>query len=106
VPEPTCSVEGCPRPVKGRGLCNKHYKRWWRYGDVELRRVPHVNRKPCSIEGCIRLSEARGLCPVHYARWHDHGDPRHPGRQLLFPEPAPEARPDPDQAEWVRWLGA
>lgn len=27
-----CSVEGCDRPVKARGLCNRHYKRWLAQG--------------------------------------------------------------------------
>lgn len=32
-----CIVEGCSNPVrvKSRGLCNKHYRRWQRYGDPE-----------------------------------------------------------------------
>ena len=32
----TCSIEGCDKGVKGRGWCNKHYKRWRTHGD------PHV----------------------------------------------------------------
>lgn len=28
----TCSVEGCERPVYGRGMCGAHYGRWWRHG--------------------------------------------------------------------------
>lgn len=30
-----CSVAGCDRPVFARALCGSHYKRHWRYGDVE-----------------------------------------------------------------------
>ncbi len=28
-----CKVEGCENEVKARGWCDKHYKRWWKYGD-------------------------------------------------------------------------
>lgn len=29
-----CSIEGCGRPVVGRGWCNMHYLRWKRTGSV------------------------------------------------------------------------
>jgi hypothetical protein len=29
----TCSIDGCPDPVKGRGWCQVHYCRWYRSGD-------------------------------------------------------------------------
>lgn len=29
----TCSILGCGRPLKARGWCNLHYKRWWKNGD-------------------------------------------------------------------------
>jgi hypothetical protein len=28
-----CSIEGCDKPVKARGWCNPHWKRWNRHGD-------------------------------------------------------------------------
>lgn len=28
-----CSIETCDRPVAKRGWCNRHYQRWWKYGD-------------------------------------------------------------------------
>jgi hypothetical protein len=31
----TCSINGCEDPVKGRGWCAKHYKRWRTHGDPE-----------------------------------------------------------------------
>ena len=27
-----CSVEGCNKPVKTRGLCSSHHMKWYRYG--------------------------------------------------------------------------
>lgn len=32
-PKATCSVDGCVDAVFGRGWCNKHWKKWRRYGD-------------------------------------------------------------------------
>jgi len=26
----TCTVDNCTRPVNARGLCDTHYRRWWR----------------------------------------------------------------------------
>lgn len=28
-----CTIDGCNDIVEARGLCRKHYKRWWKYGD-------------------------------------------------------------------------
>lgn len=30
-----CSIEGCDRPTKGRGWCNRHYQRWYATGSAE-----------------------------------------------------------------------
>jgi hypothetical protein len=32
--EKHCSVENCTSPVRTGGMCNKHYLRWMRHGDV------------------------------------------------------------------------
>jgi hypothetical protein len=32
----TCSFEGCERRSRTRGMCDKHYQRWWRNGDPGL----------------------------------------------------------------------
>lgn len=34
-----CAVEGCGRPVHGRGWCNSHYRRWKRRGDPGAARI-------------------------------------------------------------------
>jgi hypothetical protein len=32
---PSCSIAKCTSPVRARGWCNKHYRRWLRDGDPE-----------------------------------------------------------------------
>lgn len=39
----TCSAEGCEQTIRSRGYCNAHYKRWQRWGTIELR--PAVRAK-------------------------------------------------------------
>jgi hypothetical protein len=59
----TCSLDGCSRRVKARGLCNQHYL-------IDL-----AGGVGCSVDGCSGLSRTRGYCQVHYYRWHRTGDP-------------------------------
>ena len=36
----TCKIDGCDRTkIMARGMCNAHYKRWYRYGDPEAGQV-------------------------------------------------------------------
>ena len=43
-----CSIEGCGILAQGRGLCNKHYRRWYKYGDPTFLSGP-LNRLPKGI---------------------------------------------------------
>lgn len=29
----TCKIDGCGKPIKTKGWCDGHYKKYWRYGD-------------------------------------------------------------------------
>lgn len=37
--KPTCSIEGCDRPIVARGWCSAHYNRWHRHGDPTAGRI-------------------------------------------------------------------
>lgn len=70
----TCSVDGCEEQHYGRGMCGKHYQRWWKHGDP-LGKAPKRVRPQCSIDGCDSPNDSQGLCRVHYGRLKRNGDP-------------------------------
>lgn len=74
-----CSVEGCERRGQTRGMCQMHYKRLWRNGDLEVRRRP--NREgPCEAPDCEKPKQSSGLCSTHYSRMREHGTYNLPDR--------------------------
>lgn len=68
----TCQVESCDAPHTARGLCDKHYQAWRKYGDPLASRKS--KRKTCRIEGCNGKAHGHSLCTKHYLRWYTHGD--------------------------------
>lgn len=43
-----CSIDGCTGKYSSRGMCDKHYKRWYRYGDVTTIKTRHPVGDPVS----------------------------------------------------------
>lgn len=85
--ESQCKVDGCEARVyvKKHALCQKHYARFNRYGDVT------VNKKVkavCSVDGCGRFVAANDLCDKHYRRMRRYGSVELPTRPTVcvFPE--------------------
>ena len=66
-----CTVDGCDRPVKVklRGLCWRHYKKWYRYGDPNAGGTYRYNAPSCTTVGCQRKPYARDMCHPCYKRW-------------------------------------
>ena len=60
---------------KARRLCNIHYLRLLRHGDVSHARRVAQHELPCTIEGCDSLRRARGLCSKHLYRVDKNGSP-------------------------------
>lgn len=52
----TCSIEGCDRPFRAKGMCSMHLKRRYR------------SQGQCIEDGCDSPVVARGLCNSHYLR--------------------------------------
>ncbi len=61
----TCTVEGCKRSYRAKGLCFFHYKKW-RRGDLE-KRPPRYDT--CGKPECKKKVAAHGLCAEHYDAW-------------------------------------
>ena len=67
--ERICTVDDCGRPLLARGLCQAHYDRLRRYGDVNL--VRSVECEACGE--VFRLGQGakrRPYCPPCQADWH------------------------------------
>lgn len=71
----TCTIAGCDRPHKARGMCQTHYTHFKRTGQVkEAIRHRVVGRDPtCSVEGCNNPERANGMCQMHNQRIRRHG---------------------------------
>jgi hypothetical protein len=82
----SCSVNGCERPDKARGMCNMHYQRWYSTGDVGPTGPIYAPTKglPCSADGCSLPVSCKGLCSLHYSRFTRIGS-----TELAPRQPAP-----------------
>jgi hypothetical protein len=65
----TCSVEGCKRGYRAKGLCFFHYKKW-RRGELEKKPGLRAARyDTCGKEGCKKKVVGHGLCQEHFDAW-------------------------------------
>lgn len=92
----TCCVDGCVAPVRTRKMCNMHYQRWWKHGDVNYvmpylaNRVPRKRGRVCSVEGCGGSHVAFGYCATHAYHFERYGDPLYRKTRIRQPRCAHE----------------
>lgn len=70
-----CRVNECFNPIRNKkqGLCNRHYLRQMRHGDVHYKRI-YEYQKECMVQDCYNLRCAKGYCSKHYDRLRTKGD--------------------------------
>ena len=61
-----CSILNCNNKVVGKGLCEKHYRRFKKYGDPNKTIRNTSPPEFCIVWGCDRPYEAKGFCHNHY----------------------------------------
>jgi hypothetical protein len=71
----------CQQPAKKRGMCNRHYLRWYRYGD------PHFRQRRAGGEGTISTQGYRVITiDGKLILEHRHVMEQHLGRKLSSQE--------------------
>lgn len=72
-----CSVEGCEKPIRLRGLCGMHEARLRRHGDLNfVTPAGRFAKNPiCTIGECDKPHVAKGMCQMHYRRAKLYGNP-------------------------------
>jgi hypothetical protein len=63
--EKACTVQGCKRAYRAKGLCFFHYKKW-RRSELEARPARYDT---CAKPDCKKKVVGHGLCQEHYDAW-------------------------------------
>ncbi len=86
----TCTVSGCKRAYRAKGLCFFHYNKW-RRGEMENRPARYDT---CHHEACRKKVVARGLCQEHFDAWKaSRKKAKLAGAPAAAPAPAPAPAP-------------
>ena len=66
-----CIFPECNTKALSLGYCDKHYRRFKKYGDANIKHI--FIPKSCNVEGCLTQSRIKGLCDKHYRRLRKNG---------------------------------
>lgn len=70
-----CSVKDCNKISRVLNLCQMHYGRYRRHGDVNKVLVNKTHDPICKLSDCKEKYYAHGYCFLHFGRWRRNGDP-------------------------------
>jgi hypothetical protein len=84
LPLDPCVIDGCNYGVMGRGMCNRHFSRWYRAGCPDPERwqaqapplAPDGPLRTCRIGYCSLWARGTSVfCYGHDTRWKNNGRP-------------------------------
>ena len=61
-----CKFSECSKQSSAKGYCDKHYRRFKKYGDASI--VYTYTKSKCLDEECERDAIVKGYCDKHYRR--------------------------------------
>lgn len=62
-----CIIADCEKNQgSSREMCDMHYKRWQRHGNVDICLNPVDGTQGCRVIGCEKKHKAHGYCQSHY----------------------------------------
>lgn len=71
-----CLVDGCSEKIIALGYCEKHYRRFKKYGDpLVLTKRKYKSDDLCLVEGCKNKPYGNYLCEKHYKKQKKYGSP-------------------------------
>lgn len=71
-----CKISGCTGLVHGQGLCNLHYRRLRKHGNVNKSLLNRTGIPiKCKIFNCNKDFHARGYCYRHYKNYYYRKNP-------------------------------
>jgi len=66
-----CLIDDCDRASYAKEYCDKHYRRFKKYGDASFVNV--FTPQKCLEDDCIRKAVSKKYCDMHYRRLKTHG---------------------------------
>lgn len=64
-----CSIDGCNRKIRRRGLCKGHWTRWKTFGDPNAGKPLRGTLAECSDDRCTDIAKLKGRCVKHHKAW-------------------------------------
>lgn len=81
----TCKVNDCKNNAKCIGLCQKHYARQYKYGDVNtIKKVfKYSSTDLCIVNACKLKPISKNLCNKHWLKNKRHNDVNY-GKSFIY----------------------